>query len=993
MNAQLFDWLPEALRQPAPTGSRDRLTVVHTTKPCGKRFTLGTDGEVDKDTVGDVIEGTAITVHVPDAEAMAALLRLLPPNHYIIPDFIAQAGREPFEIMATWRLNKALGLAEDNRPLGRHTLEGHDLPVFAKLKENFTPGAWRLFDFDRDDAAPAAIQALTTHEAIVRLERAIPGLPGCGRVIALSSSGRVLKDGKPVGVSPNFHMWVQVADPELTDQFRQRLLPRLFEQGLGWAKPRGGKIAPAGIIDRSVFAISRCVYAGAPAVGRGLTLADADVLPTEGNRLVLAALPEASDHGLAELKRLTGVDATRKGDGSTSFHDAEQLQPDTVLEIRQPKRTLTLAEFFADDSFVVGEKYRCQTPFRNSQSWNGILRKYANGSASVCDNGTGIAYWYNRDATDGFDVEDEGAVFPELNERPAFRVFDDGLEHSGQKLRPGVWYFGTDKDGEPTQFWVCTPMHIDAVTFDPQDNNYGRLLRFKNTNGRWREWAMPMELLAGLGNEIRAELLAMGMGIDPSMKSRNLLGTYLQGQHPKRRMTCAHQVGWAGGSFVLPDAVIGPEAMDVVFQSGERGHDEYTKAGTLAGWQEGVAARAIGNPLLALALSAAFAGPLLGRCHAESGGVHYHGDSSTGKTTLIEAASSVWGGAAYKRSWRATANGMEGAAAMFNDGLLALDEISECDPREVGAIVYALANGVGKQRANRTGNARAPKRWRVAVLSSGERTIAATMQEAGHRQKAGQSVRLLDIPAARTYGAWDDLHGAASGAAFSDAIKNEAAAHHGYAGRAFLEKLTRDGRDFGAMFSSIKALPEFAAEGGAGQDARAAGRFALVAMAGELATEYGITCWPKGEAIKAAAEGFRLWRASRGKGNDERRQILSQLAGFIERHGDSRFSGETEVDTRPVHNRAGWWRGGGNIERVGADQPDGRVYLFNSDGMREALAGFDFKRALDVLQEAGVLPPPGKNGERAQFSRINGRGMKLYPVQADRLLQVIVDVD
>ena len=91
------------------------------------------------------------------------------------------------------------------------------------------------------------------------------------------------------------------------------------------------------------------------------------------------------------------------------------------------------------------------------------------------------------------------------------------------------------------------------------------------------------------------------------------------------------------------------------------------------------------------------------RCKAESGGFHLVGNSSTGKTTLIEAACSVWGGPAFKRSWRATANGIEGAAALFNDCLLALDEISECDPREVGAIVYALGNGVGKQRASRTG--------------------------------------------------------------------------------------------------------------------------------------------------------------------------------------------------------------------------------------------------------------------------------------------------
>ena len=180
-------------------------------------------------------------------------------------------------------------------------------------------------------------------------------------------------------------------------------------------------------------------------------------------------------------------------------------------------------------------------------------------------------------------------------------------------------------------------------------------------------------------------------------------------------------------------------------------------------------------------------------CNAEGGGLHFLGDSSTGKTTLLEAGCSVWGGPNYRRSWRATANGMEGVAALFNDCLLALDEISECDPREVGAIVYALGNGRGKQRAGRTGHARAITRWRCLILSSGERTIATTMQEGGHRAKAGQAVRLLDIPAARAFGAWDTLHGLPSGTAFSDAIKRAAVKHHGHAGRAFLEKLTRDG--------------------------------------------------------------------------------------------------------------------------------------------------------------------------------------------------------
>lgn len=573
-------------------------------------------------------------------------------------------------------------------------------------------------------------------------------------------------------------------------------------------------------------------------------------------------------------------------------------------------------------------------------------------------------------------------IIPDESRRPCFKVFDDWTPlRDGGKLKPGVWFFGVKhgKGEAPSaliQQWICSPLHIDAVTADGQSNNFGRLLRFKNTHGIWREWSMPMELLRADGAELRGELLSMGVLIDASA-GRNLLGQYLQAIPPNRRVQCALQVGWCNDSFVLPDVVIGPNASDVIFQSGERGHDEHTCGGTLAGWQCEIAARAVGNPLLILALSASFAGPMLARCNGESGGIHFVGNSSTGKTTAIEAACATWGGSGYRRSWRSTANGMEGAAAMFNDCLLALDEISECDPKEVGAIVYALGNGRGKQRASRTGNARSVTRWRCFVLSSGERTIATTMAEGGHRAKAGQAVRLLDIPAARRFGAWDELHGLPNGAAFADALRRAAVAHHGHAGRAFLEKLTHDGRDFCELLERLKALPIFAGDGGEGQDKRTAGRFALVALAGEVATEYGITGWPEGAAIEAAAEGFKAWRSSRGRGNDERRQILECVSSFIERHGDSRFSnadGSNSDDVIRI-NRAGWWRGDGG----------GRVYLFNADGMREALKGFDFKLALDVLQEAGALPNADASGERAKAQRIDGRLVRLYSIQADNL--------
>ena len=125
--------------------------------------------------------------------------------------------------------------------------------------------------------------------------------------------------------------------------------------------------------------------------------------------------------------------------------------------------------------------------------------------------------------------------------RSCYRVFDEASvvkEHG--KLRAGVWYFSykEQKEGLPILLmsWVCSPLHVDAVTFDNQQNNFGRMLRFKNTLGKWRTFSMPMELLKGSGEDLRGELLSMGVHIDPH--SHRSLGLYLQALRPNRA-SCA----------------------------------------------------------------------------------------------------------------------------------------------------------------------------------------------------------------------------------------------------------------------------------------------------------------------------------------------------------------------------------------------------------------------------------------------------------------------
>jgi putative DNA primase/helicase len=52
--------------------------------------------------------------------------------------------------------------------------------------------------------------------------------------------------------------------------------------------------------------------------------------------------------------------------------------------------------------------------------------------------------------------------------------------------------------------------------------------------------------------------------------------------------------------------------------------------------------------------------------------------------------------------------------------------------------------------------------------------------------------------------------------------------------------------------------------------------------------------------------------------------------------------------------------------------------------MREALKGFDFKRGLEVLVEAGALKAEA-NGERSRPCRIDGVQRRLYSIRADKL--------
>jgi putative DNA primase/helicase len=599
----------------------------------------------------------------------------------------------------------------------------------------------------------------------------------------------------------------------------------------------------------------------------------------------------------------------------------------------------------------------------------------SSGSPTKKHEGTGETLFNLEDAINPIHEAEESQIkqlsFDDLA-MPCFMVKDDWFDLSG-KRKPGVYYCHAipateKKEAVQTAQFICSPLYIDGVTNTENGQYYGRLLRFRDTRGQWRTWSMPMEMLRGSCEELRGELLAAGVEID--QRNRHKLADYLQWRIPKNIITAATRTGWTakGRAFVLHDRIIGEES--VHFQSESLAADGAARSGgSYQKWRK-MAAYCEGNPVLMVSIAVSLSGALLVKVHRDSGGVHWLGDSSIGKTTALTVGGSSWGGDDFKRTWRATSNGLEGVAALLSDTCLCLDEISEADPREVGAIVYSLGNGTGKTRANRIGSARQVQRWRLSILSTGERSITAAMQEGGKQAKAGQLVRLLNIPATRQFGVFDELHDFGDGREMADYFKTECAKHYGHAGIKFVEYLIQQSdADFGAILAQIES--QFIHTDT--QSARAASRFALYAMAGEMAIEAGILPWAEGAALDACQVMFEQWQLMRGNGGGatEHKQILQGVADYILKYGDSKFTAKNNPDDKPRTDRAGWY-----TEKNGE-----RVYLFTSAALKEAGAGFDLKRILDALDTAGWIVEHDY-GKRAKKTAITGGGKhSLYWVQ------------
>ncbi|SCY58164.1 protein of unknown function [Legionella israelensis DSM 19235] len=271
-------------------------------------------------------------------------------------------------------------------------------------------------------------------------------------------------------------------------------------------------------------------------------------------------------------------------------------------------------------------------------------------------------------------------------------------------------------------------------------------------------------------------------------------------------------------------------------------------------------------------------------------------------------AASVWGNPqSYCRLWRSTANGLEGLAALHNDGLLILDELSQIDSREAGEAAYLLANGQGKTRASRTGTVRKSSQWSLFFLSAGEESLTALMAKSGQRSNAGQEIRLADIEADAGcgMGIFETIHDQLSPVSMALSLKQFTSQYYGAIGIEWLNQVVTHRQKIARFVTDIiqNFVDTVIQSDATGQIIRVARRFALVAAAGELASRFGLTGWKEGESFAAAKICFTAWLEAFGAdGNREDRAIMAQVRAFFESHGASRFDSANHPNNEKIIN-------------------------------------------------------------------------------------------
>lgn len=435
----------------------DKLTIIKSINPdrvC-KTYTQTPNG-LEKSVIANINEGEAITVDVPDAAKMIKVLHSVTSRS----DLVLCAGiwhnanvGEKFRVLSEKALCDAVG-GELGRVSGG-VIDHNGERVSARLKRGIDNSVWMLLDADNPAGIPDEWASMTIAERLELWEPFVKGITKCERIELRGSSARVVKDGEQAGNAT--HAWIRVSNPEKIAVLRSYIRVQMVLHNASFTFEKMSRIDDGKVVgnearsvfDLAVFDTGRLVFCAKPEINAdGYRVEDAAIkLYNEGKgALDISWVDLPTPREMEDLRNITGVKmSVKRENGSITTYSEGELTGDTEIEVRGDIRRLS--DWASGMS--IGDKLRCEAPFRVSQSEAAFIRIGDDGKPFVYDIGNSTTYLMRHEVQKynpeenfdefGFDVIKQGEAYiaPEDHHAKVERQvggFDDWVFLTGRAM-------------------------------------------------------------------------------------------------------------------------------------------------------------------------------------------------------------------------------------------------------------------------------------------------------------------------------------------------------------------------------------------------------------------------------------------------------------------------------------------------------------------------------------------------------------------------------
>lgn len=308
-----------------------------------------------------------------------------------------------------------------------------------------------------------------------------------------------------------------------------------------------------------------------------------------------------------------------------------------------------------------------------------------------------------------------------------------------------VWFCPSVSDEArkaPSPVKVCdAPLRISEVREHAETGQVSVVISFEYL-GRSRSALMQR---ARMSDSRHLVATLAGLGAPVTSNNARLVTAYLAAYEraftadiPRKRVTSRFGRGRDGEAFFLPSVSSGVE-----FEPAGSGEASLYRAfssrrGSLRGWVE--AMRTLADEGLMIpqaAVLASFVPPLQRRLQIPNFILDLHGDTSTGKSTTLRLAASVWGRPYDPDSavmqWMNAQAAIEQVAGVCGELPVFLDDAQHCPAELKRSVVYMIANGRGKGRSMGGSGVRETPTWHTVALSTSEEPLSEASPHEGAR--------------------------------------------------------------------------------------------------------------------------------------------------------------------------------------------------------------------------------------------------------------------